>query len=136
MLKKYINRETISYLIFGVMTTMVDYVVYIVLTKMLGMEYLTAQNIAWSAAVLFAFVTNKIFVFQSMEFRFLALLKEFVNFVLARLASGIFNFFGLKFLVEIQKMNDLAAKVLLSVMVIVMNYFFSKWFIFKKKTDV
>ncbi len=132
MLKKYLNRESISYLVFGVLTTAVDYFVYQVL-RLLDVHYLFAQGMAWTAAVLFAFVTNKIFVFQSREMRMRTLFLEFVSFVSARIASLLFTLGGLWLFVDRWKVNEWITKLILSAFVIVMNYFFSKRFVFRQK---
>ncbi len=132
MLKKYLNRESISYLVFGVLTTAVDYFVYQVL-RLLDVHYLFAQGMAWIAAVLFAFVTNKIFVFQSREMRMRTLFLEFVSFVSARIASLLFTLGGLWLFVDRWKVNEWITKLILSAFVIVMNYFFSKRFVFRQK---
>ena len=62
---RLVNRETISYFIFGVLTTLVDWVSYRIMTRGRGVDYRVATAGSWAAAVLFAFVTNKLFVFES-----------------------------------------------------------------------
>ena len=116
--KKYVNRETISYLIFGVLTTIVDWAVYMAF-KAMNVNYLACTVLSWIAAVVFAFVTNKRIVFQSHDMSFSTILWEFIVFTGARLLTGAMNVAGM-------------AKAILSVLVVILNYFFSKWFVFKK----
>lgn len=132
IIKKFLNPETISYLFFGVLTTLVNYVSYFILSSQLKIDYKISTVISWILAVLFAYITNKIWVFKSTSFNSEILFKEITAFLSARIVSGIFEFIWMIFTVEILKMNDLIAKLLANVFVVIMNYFFSKMFIFKK----
>ncbi|MDE5781065.1 MAG: GtrA family protein, partial [Lachnospiraceae bacterium] len=89
--QKLLNRETISYIIFGILTTAVDFIVYIICSKLLGINYLVANIISWIAAVIFAFVTNKIFVFKSKSYSISTLINEIPAFFSARIFSLIFS---------------------------------------------
>lgn len=129
--KKFINRESVTYILFGVLTTAVDWVTYTVLWHM-GSDYRVSTAVSWAAAVLFAFVTNKIFVFQSMGLRPGLLWREFVSFVAARAATGIFTMVAMIVAVDGLHWNEFLGKLLVSVISLVLNYIFSKWFIFKK----
>lgn len=128
---RFVNRETVSYLIFGVLTTLVDWLVYPLLR---WMDYSVAFSTAgaWAAAVLFAYVTNKIFVFQSYSLRPAVLVKEFVSFVSCRLLSGVFTIAAMVFIVDVMGWNEWIGKVAVSAISLVLNYIFSKLFIFKK----
>lgn len=132
IIKKFLNPETISYLFFGVLTTLVNYVSYFILSSQLKIDYKISTVISWTLAVLFAYITNKIWVFKSTSFNTEILFKEIIAFLSARIISGIFEFIWMIFTVEVLKMNDLIAKLLANVFVVIMNYFFSKIFIFKK----
>lgn len=132
IIKKFLNPETISYLFFGVLTTLVNYVSYFILSSQLKIDYKISTVISWTLAVLFAYITNKIWVFKSTSFNTEILFKEIIAFLSARIVSGIFEFIWMIFTVEVLKMNDLIAKLLANVFVVIMNYFFSKIFIFKK----
>lgn len=133
--KKFVNRETISYLIFGVLTTLVDWLVYPVL-RWFGYSVAVSTAGAWAAAVLFAFVTNKLFVFQSYTFRPAALFKEFVSFVSCRMLSGLFTIAAMVFIVDVMGWNEWIGKVAVSAISLVLNYIFSKLFIFRKPKQV
>ena len=123
----------ISYLFFGVLTTLVNIVSYVILTKLLDMDYKLAATIAWVISVLFAFITNKIYVFNSRERNVIAIAKEFFSFIFFRLLSYFMDIGLLILMVEWMKTDDLFAKIVANVFVIIFNYFASKYIIFKKK---
>ena len=128
-LKSFINKETILYIIFGVLTTVVDFLISGICFYILGFKEIFSNNTGWVFAVLFAFITNKVFVFNSMDFSVNVLKKEFPSFVIARVASLILTDLFL-IAAKIIGMEFMLAKLLISVIVILMNYIFSKLFIF------
>lgn len=132
LMKKFLNRETVSYLVFGVLTTVVNYVVYEI-CKWLGVHYTLSTIIAWVMAVAFAYITNKLFVFESKSFARSVLLREIPTFIGCRLFSGLCDLIFMVFAVELIGMNDSIAKLVANVFVVVINYIFSKLIIFKKK---
>ena len=132
--KKFANREAMLYFIFGVLTTLVDWVSYTVFWA-LGMDYRVSTALSWAAAVLFAFVTNKFFVFQSFEMGIKYLWKEFTSFVACRLTTGVLTMIGMVIMVDFLHWNEFLGKLMVSVISLVLNYVFSKLFIFKKRTD-
>ncbi len=129
-LSKY--RETWSYLVFGVLTTLVDYVVAMLCFEAAGLGELTSNNIAWAVSVIFAYITNKLFVFASKSFEGKVIAKEIVSFVSARVVSLIVA--DIIILVA-KKLGTgfFIGKVISSVFVIIFNYILSKMFIFKTK---
>ncbi len=135
VMKKLINRETVLYVLFGVLTTAVDWVSYTLL-RWMGTDYRIATAISWAAAVLFAFVTNKLFVFGSRELGLACLCREFAGFVAARAATGVFTVAGMVVTVDFLHWNEYFGKAVVSVLSLAMNYVFSKWFIFRKKPDM
>ena len=88
---KFVNRETISYLIFGVLTTLVDWISYAVFRHN-GMNYRMATICCQAAAILFAYVTNKIWVFRSYNFHPVYLLKEMASFFSCRILTSVFTY--------------------------------------------
>lgn len=132
MWKRVVNRESVSYIIFGVLTTLVDWVTYTICWK-LGMDYRVSTAVSWAAAVLFAFVTNKLFVFQSMDMNLDLMWKEFVSFVGCRAATGAFTMVAMIVMVDYLHLNEFLGKLIVSAISLVLNYIFSKLFIFKKK---
>ena len=131
--ERYINRETVSYVIIGVLTTLLDWAVFGLLYKKLGMSELIANVISTAAAILFAFVTNKFIVFRSMERDAATLLREFLRFVASRLVTFALQELLLFITVTKMGMDGMIMKMVTSVIVIVLNYVFSKLFIFNKK---
>lgn len=131
--KQFVNRETISYLIFGVLTTAVDWLVY-PLMRWLGYSVGFSSAIAWAAAVLFAFVTNKLFVFQSYGAGPKKLLEEFLSFVSCRAITGIFTVGAMVVMVDYMGLNEWFGKFMVSAISLLLNYVMSKLFIFKNKT--
>ena len=131
VIKKY--KSELLYLLFGVLTTAVNYAVYLPLYNWLSVSAALSNSIAWACAVLFAFFTNKTAVFRSFDWSMGVLLAEFLKFVGCRLASGIIET-GIIFLtVDCLELNGNVIKLATSIMVIIVNYFGSKWFAFQKK---
>ncbi len=134
--KKY--REGILYLLFGGLTTLVNWLVYILLVNGLSANMTLSNAVAWVAAVAFAFITNKRYVFRSQQTGAPALLREIGSFFAARVLSGVVEIVGPALLMKIGLSMPLfgvpgaAAKLTVSVVVILLNYLFSKWFVFKK----
>ncbi|MGN0370843.1 MAG: GtrA family protein [Butyrivibrio sp.] len=135
LLKKLINKETISYIIFGGLTTVVNYAVYYLFYKFTDVNYVVYNVIAWIAAVLFAFITNKLFVFESKSFNAKTILRELLSFVAARLLSLLFETAFLAVTVNFFHLNELIAKIAACIFVVIINYFFSKFFIFRKNKE-
>lgn len=137
LLKKY--KEIILYLIFGVATTLTNWVVYTIFIEIFGAKMTLSNAVAWFIAVIFAFITNKIYVFGSKAFSFSLLIKELFSFFATRLVSGVIEIFFPEVLFNwgidesIFGIDGFVAKILTSVVVIILNYIFSKFFVFKKK---
>lgn len=128
---KFVNRETISYLIFGILTTIVNYVVFEI-CQFANIHYLISTAIAWALAVIFAYITNKLFVFESKSWKKEVVIKELTSFVACRVISGLFDLGFMALAVELLSMNKSIAKLVSNVFVVIANYVFSKLFIFKK----
>lgn len=128
-------REGVAYLIFGVLTTAVDYVISNSLYYFAHMDSVPAQTIAWMAAVLFAFVTNKWWVFESHTLVFKEVWREFTAFVLCRVATFLFNLAALFIMVDVLNLEFFVCKLVISVVVVILNYVFSKILIFTGKKN-
>ena len=124
--------EIVSYLFFGVLTTIVNYVAYWAFTRLLGMSVAVATFWAWALAVLFAFVTNKIWVFHSRTRTARAFFAELAAFVAARVFSGALDVALMWVLADKMGLPDMWVKLALNVLVTVLNYIFSKLWIFRK----
>ena len=124
------NKEYILYLIFGILTTLVNFFIYYLFTYILKVNYLISNCLAWLSAVIFAFVTNKTIVFNNYNISLKIIVKEIVNFIKCRLISGFIEVIGLFIIVDKLNIMDMLAKVLIGVIVIILNYIFSKTFVF------
>jgi putative flippase GtrA len=96
-------------------------------------EYTTATVIAWVIAVTFAYITNKLFVFESKSFDLSLIAKELITFVSSRLFSGLCELAFMIFAVGFIHMNDFLAKIITNVFVVIINYIASKLFVFKER---
>lgn len=133
MLKKIIENETYSYVFFGILTTLVNFISYVFFTKITAMDYMLAASLAWILAVLFAFFTNKRFVFNSQGLNSIADIKEFLRFLFFRILSYFVDLMTIVILVEWLAVFDPLAKLIASAVVAVLNYFASKYYIFALK---
>ena len=124
-------KEVILYLFFGGCTTLVNIVSFAFL-RYLCFSLLISNIFAWIISVLFAYFTNKIFVFESNNKSLKKSIKECLNFFECRILSLLFDIGFIYLLVDILSCNEIISKVISNVFVIVINYFFSKLFIFKK----
>lgn len=135
----YKHKEGILYLFFGGVTTVVNWGSYGILTKYLSFNYNVSNVIAWVLAVAVAFITNKIWVFESKTENALSTLRELASFVGSRIATGIFEVVSLPIAVKlgvnqsILGVDNFLAKIIISIVVVIINYFLSKFIIFKSK---
>ncbi len=150
LLKKY--KEIITYIIFGVLTTVVSWGSYTVFVEMLSMKVFLGNLLSWVCAVVFAYITNKLWVFDSKSWKPNVIGKEIVTFVASRGVTGVIEILCVPLLAKtgfdnifygiLEKMNisigilftdGIYSKIFLSVIVVILNYFFSKFVIFAKK---
>lgn len=133
------HKEVVLYLIFGVLSMILNIAVYYLFNLILGKDnYLISNLVAWIAAVIFAFFTNKLLVFRSMKMTKELLIKEALEFLGARIFTLGLEELGLWIMMDILGLGavnfgDLITKIVTSVVVIVTNYILSKFIIFKKK---
>ena len=130
LLRKY--QDILSYLFFGVLTTVVNFLVYYPLTNMLGMNATVVNVIAWAVSVAFAFLTNKPFVFKSHDWSAKVVFPELSKFIGTRLGSGALETLMIFLLVDCMAMDSNIVKIAVSVLVIVINYVGSKLLVFRK----
>ena len=135
--RKY--REIISYLFFGGLTTLVSWATYALGAGPLSLGVTPANVFSWICAVSFAFVTNKLWVFDSKSWAWPGWLKEAGSFFAGRIFSGVVELGGLPLLMRLGLdqalfgVEGFAAKIVISAVVIVLNYVISKLFVFRKK---
>ena len=135
LLKKFLNKEVIMYLIFGVLTTVISLAVYYgliftILNPDSAIQLQIANILSWVAGVIFAYVTNRKYVFESKENN---KVKEISKFVTSRIGTLLLDMLVMFVGVTLLKANDKIIKLLSQVLVIVGNYILSKLFVFKNK---
>lgn len=126
-------RDILSYLIFGVLTTAVNYLIYLPAFNFCGISAAVSNMIAWVGAVIFAFLTNKPFVFHSHDWSAKTVVPELTKFVSCRLASGVLETVILFLAVDCARWNGNIWKLITQVLVIIINYVGSKLLVFRKK---
>ncbi len=135
--KKLFSREVILYLLFGVLTTVIDFIVFYFAYNYLHIDEMIATALAWCFAVVFAYVTNRIFVFESKEKDKVGILREIGLFVGARLISlGISELIVLLIMKVMGfdgKLGSIVTKLICAIVVVIFNYIASKLVIFNKK---
>lgn len=129
--KKY--EELIAYVFFGGMTTLVNIVVFFVMNDLCRIHYLIANAAAWLASVLFAYVTNRKWVFKSKCRGAAAIIREMSLFIGARVMSGLGDMLIMFVCIDVARLPSLLAKIASNVFVVIFNYIFSKLIIFKNK---
>lgn len=149
LIKAFLNKETILYLVFGVLTTAVSFVTLKLFDVALGKElYLVSNSLSWILSVAFAYVTNKLFVFESKSWKRDVIKKEIPSFLSARIASYFIEQGGLWLMMDVLLFKDkvfdfivirlsglMTAKLVLAVLVVIINYVLSKVLIFKSRGD-
>lgn len=160
LIDKFFTREIVTYIIFGVLTTAVNLVTFYITKQIFisigwdgvfnamlgsagwekalallgsGTDYLDATVIAWTVAVIFAFVTNKLIVFESKSWKPAVAGKEFIGFIGARMFSLLVELLCMFIMVTLLHWNEFVAKVIVQIIVVILNYVFSKLIIFKNK---
>ena len=130
-IKKHL--EIFLYLFFGCVTTLVNYVVYYLLYNYANLSGACSNSIAWVAAVSVAFLTNKPFVFRSLDWTFRTVWSELVKFVGSRIGSGLLETGIIVITVDWLSMEGNLIKLLTSIFVMALNYIASRWLVFKDR---
>lgn len=125
--------DIVTYLVFGVLTTVVNYAIYLPCLNLLHLSAAVSNCIAWVAAVAFAFVTNKPFVFGSHDWSLKTVIPELGKFVATRISSGVLETLILFVAVDTMGGNGNIWKLITQVLVIIINYVGSKLLVFRKK---
>lgn len=130
LIKKH--KSFIAYGVFGVLTTLVNITTYNCCYNQLGISNTVSNVLAWILAVVFAYITNKMWVFNSKSWQWFVLKREITSFISCRLATGIMDIVIMFICVDILGWHAMLMKILSNIVVIVLNYIFSKLIIFKK----
>ena len=125
------NQELIKYLIFGVLTTLVNILCFFILDKF-NIDIYINNTISWIVSVIFAFITNKLYVFESKSLDIKTIFKEGMSFFGARIFSYFVDMGTIYLLYDGLRIDKLISKIVSNVIVIIINYIFSK-FIFRNK---
>lgn len=133
MYKKH--EEGINYLIFGFLAFVLNYILYFVFADTIQMHYIAATVVSWVLTVVFAYWTNRSFVFKSQNKDKLSIGKEFISFISARVATEVLEVVLMYLLVDFAGANDKISKLICQTIVILANYVLSKLWIFKSKSD-
>ena len=142
LIRKALYRETILYVFIGIITVLVNYIVFSLLVFLWGIDVsLLANFLAFLVAVVVAFVTNKLFVFRSTSWTAPVLKREIPSFLFARVLSFLFEELALWLCLALLHLDAVSflgitgihyAKIVLSAIVIILNYVFSKFYIFRQ----
>lgn len=125
-------KDIIPYLFFGICTTLTNTVVYWLSAHAVELPVFPSTVIAWFVAVLFAYITNRKWVFRSEARTAVEIIKELISFFVCRLATGVLDWGVMIIFVDVMKFNDLIIKIAANILVILLNYIASKLVIFKK----
>ena len=123
-----LDRELVLYVFFGALTFFVNIIVYFFFENVLGINYLISNIIAWFFSVLFAYITNRIWVFESKS---PDILKEMGLFFGGRIFSGVVDTALMYLFIDVMTIGDTVSKIVVQVIVIILNYVFSKLIVFK-----
>lgn len=126
------HKEGMRYLIFGALSTVLNIIIFAICSKIMHFSTAVSNTIAWIAAVLFAYITNKLYVFDSKSTKTKALIKEVISFLGARVFTLVLETAFLWLVIDKLGFNDILMKIISNIIVIILNYVFSKLFIFKK----
>lgn len=133
LIKKFCTKEIMFYAIFGILTTIANIAIFSILTYAFKMNENVANAIAISIAVLIAYFTNKDLVFHSGAQNFKEKFIEFCKFILGRAFTMLIEYFGGMLLFKFCPIPEIISKCIITVVVIILNFFISKFFAFKEK---
>ena len=136
---KIMNKEIILYLIFGVLTTLINILIFWLFTEYI-FSFISNNNlnislsniVAFTIALIFAFVTNKNIVFKAKSQNKKELIHQISSFTLARITTFVIDTLGILLFVNILHIHKIISKIIFNIIVIILNYVFSKIFVFKK----
>lgn len=129
------HEEGINYLIFGFLAFVLNYILYFLFADAMQMHYMAATGLSWVLTVVFAYWTNRTFVFKSQNKDTGSVVKEFVSFIGARIATEVLELVLMYVMVDLLSINDKISKLVCQVLVIVANYVLSKIWIFKDNSS-
>lgn len=134
LIKKLLDRDVILYIIFGILTTLVNFVTFYILNSLMKVNANISNLVAIPLAILFAYFTNRKWVFHTQAKGFKENFNEFCKFIAGRAVTMIIEFFGCMLLFMIP-IPEIISKLIVSVIIIILNFFISKFFAFKQKDN-
>jgi hypothetical protein len=133
MLSKVINKETILYTVFGILTSVLNVLLFQILL-FLNFEYKVSNLISLVVVKITAYICNKNFVFKSKCTNLVSLYKEIFRFIIARGSTMLIDFFGLIIMVDFINFSKLPSKIFITILVVVLNYIIGKKHVFKNSS--
>lgn len=139
-LKKFVDwymehQEGMRYLVFGGLSTIVNILVFMIVSKLFNLDTVISNSIAWIVAVIFAYITNKICVFKAETKDGKDFVREIISFFGARVGTLVIETIFLKIVIDYLYQKELLMKIISNIIVIVLNFIFSKLFIFKQNNE-
>ncbi len=134
LIKKLLDRDVILYIIFGILTTLVNFVTFYILNSLMKVNANISNLVAIPLAILFAYFTNRKWVFHTKAKGFKENFNEFCKFIAGRAATMIIEFLGCMLLFMIP-IPEIISKLIVSIIIIILNFFISKFFAFKQKDN-
>lgn len=134
LIKKLLDRDVILYIIFGILTTLVNFVTFYILNSLMKVNANISNLVAIPLAILFAYFTNRKWVFHTQAKGFKENFNEFCKFIAGRAVTMIIEFFGCMLLFMIP-IPEIVSKLIVSVIIVILNFFISKFFAFKQKDN-
>ena len=133
MLSKVINKETILYTVFGILTSVLNVLLFQILL-FLNFEYKVSNLISLVVVKITAYICNKNFVFKSKCTNLVSLYKEIFRFIIARGSTMLIDFFGLIIMVDFINISKIPSKIFITILVVVLNYIIGKKHVFKNSS--
>lgn len=123
-------KEVSAYLIFGVLTTLVNIISFYIFNNLFNIDYLIANIISWFLSIIFAYITNKNYVFKNhKEDNF----KTFILFISSRLTTLLLDMLFMILLIEKIQISEINSKIIVQILVVIINYLLSKLIVFKDR---
>lgn len=129
------HKEKIAYVFWGGVTTVINIGTYSLFARIVHLNTMVSNVLAWIITILVAYITNKLYVFNSKSFDMKVVIREFVSFLVCRLASLVLDMAIMYTFINIFKFNDIMVKTASNVVVIIVNYILSKLVIFRQREE-
>lgn len=132
----YKYKEIFDYLFFGGLVTIINFISYYIPANIIGVDKIVSNLIAFIISVIFAYVVNKEYVFETKWEGIKNVFKEFSSFVISRIGTGLLcDILIFAFMINILNINDVISKIFTQILVVILNYIIGKWFVFKQNKN-